>query len=266
VVPAPTVRRGGDPLRYDAAPSPKVARVPDTSLYALLTTAAATALLHTLIPDHWLPFVLIGRARAWSIPTVAWASGLAAVIHVGLSVGLVAVALAAGLAATEFVGAVLEHAAWALLVAFGLGYAAWAWSKGGHFHPGGALLHRHEPGPGCVGNEGPGHPEHLHYHADGELIRGRGTWTVVGLSLIVGLNPCILVLPILLAAAPRGAGAVGLVAAAYGLPTILLMVGLPVLGVAVGWRVRLPGLARYAEPGSGLLIALLGLLFWLLEG
>jgi len=32
----------------------------------LLATAAATAAFHTLIPDHWLPFVLVGRARRWS--------------------------------------------------------------------------------------------------------------------------------------------------------------------------------------------------------
>ena len=31
--------------------------------YVLVSTAALTALLHTLIPDHWLPFLLIGRAR-----------------------------------------------------------------------------------------------------------------------------------------------------------------------------------------------------------
>jgi hypothetical protein len=239
--------------------------VPDATLYALLSTAAATAVLHTLIPDHWLPFVLIGRARGWSVATVACTSGVAALIHVGLSVGLVALALNAGLSTTARVGETLERAGGLLLVVFGLGYAAWAWSKGGHFHPGGALLHRHERLPACAGEEGPRHPEHLHYHADQGLIRGGGPWTGIGLAVIVGLNPCVLVLPILLAAAPRGGATLALVAVAYGVPTILLMVGLPSIGVALGWRVRLPWIARFAEPGSGLLIALLGALFWVLE-
>ena len=39
--------------------------MPETNLYVLTMagTAVATSVLHTLIPDHWLPFVLIGRAR-----------------------------------------------------------------------------------------------------------------------------------------------------------------------------------------------------------
>ena len=33
---------------------------------ALTGAAVATGVLHTLIPGHWLPFVMIGRARGWS--------------------------------------------------------------------------------------------------------------------------------------------------------------------------------------------------------
>ncbi len=234
----------------------------DTTMYALLSTAAVTAVLHTLIPDHWLPFVLIGRARGWATGTVAVVSGLSALIHVVLSLLLGLLALAIGATAVELVGQTLERVGGTLLVISGVAYMVWAWNKGGHFHPGGALLHGGEPASACLGEEGPGHPEHLHYHSDGELIRAPRGWGAVGLAVIVGLNPCVLVLPILLAGAPRGAMALGLVALAYGLPTILLMVGLSVLGVRVGWRIRLPFAARNAEVGSGALIALLGLLVW----
>jgi nickel/cobalt exporter len=237
-----------------------------TTTYALITTAAATALLHTLIPDHWLPFVLIGRARGWSPATVALASGLAATIHAGLSVLLGVIALWIGLATVEVVGETLHRVGGLLLVAFGVGYALWAWTKGGHFHPGGSLLHPADPGERCDGEEGPGHPEHLHYHADDGMIGGRGGWGAIGLAVIVGLNPCVLVLPIMLAGVSRGPTTVALVAMAYALPSALLMVGLSVIGVTVGWRVRLPGVARYAELGSGVLIALLGVLFWVLDG
>jgi hypothetical protein len=241
--------------------------VSDVTIYALLSTAAATALLHTLIPDHWLPFVLVGRARGWRASTVAFASGLAAVIHAALSVLLGVLALWIGVASTDVLGETLERVGAALLVLFGLGYALWAWKKGGHFHPGGALLHRADGGHTCSGDEGPGNPEHLHYHADDALIgAGTGGWGALGLAVIVGVNPCVLLLPLMLASIPRGPGTVALVAAAYTLPAVMLMVGLSVLGVRVGWRIRLPGAARYAELGSGLLIALLGAVFWVLDG
>jgi putative Mn2+ efflux pump MntP len=240
--------------------------VSDATTFALLSTAAATAVLHTLIPDHWLPFVLVGRSRGWSASTVAFASGLAAVIHAALSILLAAVAAWIGLAAMEVVGETLERVAGVLLVLFGTGYALWAWTKGGHFHPGGALLHGSASGRACDGAEGPGHPEHLHYHADGELVGGKaGGWSALGLAVVVGINPCVLVLPILLASIPRGGTTLALVAAAYAIPAAFLMVALSVLGVRVGWRIRLPGVARYAELTSGLLIALLGVALWIVE-
>ena len=58
------------------------------SVALLLVTAAATAAIHTLIPDHWLPFVLVGRARGWSAQTTAMVSGFSAVVHTLLSIGL----------------------------------------------------------------------------------------------------------------------------------------------------------------------------------
>ena len=43
------------------------------------------------------------------------------------------------------------------------------------------------------------------------------------------------------------------------------MVGLSVLGVIGTRRFPVPGAARYMELASGLLIALLGLIFWVFE-
>lgn len=230
----------------------------------LLATTVATALFHTLIPDHWLPFVLIGRARGWSLrDTAAW-SGLSALVHAALSAALGIATLKVGLEAAHALGERLESASGILLVAFGLAYSGWAWRKGGHFHPGGALAHRRPEKPACDGHEGPVHPEHLHYHADEALIRpgaGRGD---LGLALIVGLNPCVLILPILFATAERGAGAIALVTLAYAATTTVLMVALSVVGVSGVRRIPVPGAARHMETASGLLIAVVGALVFLL--
>jgi hypothetical protein len=237
----------------------------DATVYALLSTAALTALLHTLIPDHWLPFVLMGRAQNWSAATVALVSGLSAVIHTSFSLALGLMAVGVGLGAAEAIGETLERAGAGLLIVFGVAYALWAWRKGGHFHPGGALLHGSGQG-GCLGDEGPANPEHLHYHADEELIRGGPGRGAIGLAVIVGVNPCVLVLPVMLAAAARGGALVGLVALSYGIPTVALVMGLSVIGARGGFRIHLPWAARFAEQASGILIALLGVLYWVLEG
>jgi ABC-type nickel/cobalt efflux system permease component RcnA len=231
----------------------------------LLGTAVATALFHTLIPDHWLPFVLIGRVRGWGARTAALVSGFSAMIHAVLSVAIGLAAVGIGVETARVAGETLEHASALLLVTFGIVYAAWAWRKGGHFHPGGHLVHQ-DGGESCDGAEGAAHPEHLHYHADAALMKGPGRRSAVYLAVIVGLNPCVLILPIMLAALKEGATAVAAVTVAYSVTTIGLMVVLSTAGVMVAHRFfEPPGLARYMETISGLLIALTGVLFWLLE-
>ena len=237
----------------------------DANLYMLLLTASGTAVVHTLIPDHWLPFVLIGRARQWSARTTAMVSGVSALIHVGLSIVLGLLTLGLGFAASEVIGESLERAAGMLLVVFGLVYALWAWRKGGHFHPGGELMHQNEQRATCDGLEGDADPEHHYFHADVDLIRSRKEWTRLWLALIIGANPCVLLIPIMLIASEQGAVMLSLVSAAYAGPTVLLMVGLSVLGVAGTRRIRLPGAARHMEMASGLLIMALGLLVLWLE-
>ena len=101
--------------------------------------------------------------------------------------------------------------------------------------------------------------------ADRRLIEGVGGRGAVYLAVIVGVNPCVLVLPIVLAAAEHGARVLSLVAVAYSATTIALMVGLSVAGVAGIRRFEPPGAARYMEMTSGLLIAAVGVAFWFLE-
>jgi len=230
--------------------------------YVLLSTAIATGVFHTVIPDHWLPFVLIGRARGWSIGRTAGVSAFSALVHVTISSLIGLFALAAGLFAADLVGETLHRAGAILLIVFGLLYAIWAWRKGGHFHPGGAWLHSRAGTPSCAGDEGNDNPEHLHYHADDELIRGRSRWSALWLAVLIGANPCILLVPIMTSAAGQGPGFVSLVVLTYSLPCIALVVGLSVLGVVGARRIRLPGAARHMEMISGLIIAALGFVLW----
>ena len=231
----------------------------------LLLTAAATAAFHTLIPDHWLPFVLVGRARGWSARTTAAVSGLSALVHTVLSLALGLAALLLGQTVAHSVGERLERGSGVLLVVFGTAYALWAWRKGGHFHPGGALLHASDEGEHCDGHEGPESVDHLHYHADDAWIGKEAGKGAVPLAVIVGLNPCVLVLPIMVATAEQGPGAVALVTLAYSVTTIALMVGLSIAGVTGTRRLPVPAIARHMETASGILIAVCGVVFLLIE-
>lgn len=94
----------------------------------LLAGTAGAAILHTLAgPDHYLPFIVMGRARQWSAwRTVGWTT-LCGLGHVGSSViiaGLGA-ALGYGLERVEAIESWRgDLAAWGMIL-FGLGYFIW---------------------------------------------------------------------------------------------------------------------------------------------
>ena len=98
----------------------------EPSQFALLTTALATSLLHTLIPDHWLPFVLIGRARRWSVGRTALISGFSGLVHTLGSLMLGGIAWLIGIGAADALGETMERASLWLLIGFGGPVAAYS--------------------------------------------------------------------------------------------------------------------------------------------
>lgn len=97
---------------------------------------------------------------------------------------------------------------------------------------------------------------HVHRHYDHVHDASRLTpWT---LFLLYSADPCVAVIPLIVAAAPFGAGAVAAVAVIYEAATIGTMVGL----VLAAWRgaaaVQGRWFDRYGEAAAGALIAALG--------
>ena len=61
----------------------------DQSILLLMWTAATIGFIHTLAgPDHYLPFVMMARARQWSQRKTLWITLLCGIGHVLSSVVL----------------------------------------------------------------------------------------------------------------------------------------------------------------------------------
>ena len=94
----------------------------------LLLSTAGVAVLHTLSgPDHYLPFIVMGRARRWSVARTIFWTTLCGLGHVGSSVALAigGVLMGFGLERVRFIEEFRGNlAAWAM-IAFGLVYGAW---------------------------------------------------------------------------------------------------------------------------------------------
>jgi len=125
-------------------------------LNALIITAASIGFFHTIFgPDHYLPFIMISWARKWSAVKTTLITLLCGLGHIGSSVVLGLIGVAAGLAINrlEIVESVRGNVAAWLLIAFGLVYFVWglrrAYQKKSHVHS-----HTHVAGAAH---------EHLHF-------------------------------------------------------------------------------------------------------
>ena len=100
----------------------------DNSIIILCGTAASIGLVHTALgPDHYLPFIMMGRARRWSLAKTAWITFLCGLGHVLSSVllGLAGVLLGIQVMKLEVFEAFRGSIAAWLLIGFGFAYFVW---------------------------------------------------------------------------------------------------------------------------------------------
>ena len=70
-----------------------------TEFNILMISAASLGFLHTLLgPDHYLPFIVMGKARRWSIWKTGGITIACGIGHIGSSVLLGLVGIALGIA------------------------------------------------------------------------------------------------------------------------------------------------------------------------
>ena len=222
--------------------------------FLLFVSSCSTAIIHALIPDHWLPFVLISRVERWSEERAATLAGLAGALHVLVSLLAGGVAILVGsttvanLAART--GRSLEFLGGLLLVVFGAAYGIWR--------------HRRE----ARSHQGPDRPSadpQAHVHAHGHLLERwyHGALTARALVLVIGMSPCALLIPILLAAGTESLLAVLVSALGFALCTIATMVGITVFAMRGMRRIDLPFFAHYGDLISGALVSAIGVVMML---
>jgi nickel/cobalt transporter (NicO) family protein len=224
-------------------------------LAILLGTAAALGVGHTLIgPDHYVPFVMMSRARGWSITKTLLITILSGLGHVASSVVIGLVGIAAGVALRRL--QILEStrgeiAGW-LLIAFGLVYGSWGLRRALRGRP-----HRHAH----VHADGTGHAhdhDHrdAHAHAHGDEARNITPWV---LFTIFVFGPCEPLIPLLMyPAAAVSAGSVALVAAVFALATIATMTTVVTLASKGVKLIAMGTLERYTHALAGAAILLCG--------
>jgi ABC-type nickel/cobalt efflux system permease component RcnA len=197
-------------------------------IVALALTAATIGTVHTAIgPDHYLPFVMLSRARNWGARRTALITLACGAVHVAGSVvlGLIGVAAGIMLKRMELIESFRgDLAAWSLL-AFGLCYLVWGVRRAARDR---SHSHWHTHADGLVHAHGHTHRrEHAHVHAE----RAGAGITPWALFLVFAFGPCEALIPVLMypAAASNIAGLV-FVTAVFAVATLATMLTLVMAG------------------------------------
>lgn len=228
----------------------------DESIWILSVTAAWLGVFHTVVgPDHYLPFIVMSKARNWSIQRTAWITLVCGLGHVGSSMAIGMVGVLFGMAVQSMVA--FENvrggiAAW-LLTLFGLVYMVWGIFRSRkeqphnhyHTHLGGVThvhLHTHVS-------------EHEHKHK-GEKAVNLTPWV---LFTIFVFGPCEVLIPeLMIPASKSNYFGAAVVAAVFSVATIGTMITLVLLLSFGIKKIRLGHIEKYMHALAGAAIFLSG--------
>ncbi|MFX0098646.1 MAG: hypothetical protein ACFFCS_03625 [Candidatus Hodarchaeota archaeon] len=261
------------------------------SLQILAMTALTIGITHTLIGvDHYIPFIVLGKARSWKfrktmlITFIAGLGHIAGSVLIGLAgyfiLGLTGLSTLEGIESTRG-----DLASWGLLI-FGAVYGIWGLirAKQGKTH---SHKHLHSAGVDCEpehveqmqmseittaeqqeftvtgGSEVTGahthdheHPgTHSHHHAKKEL-------TIWGLFIVFVLGPCEPLIPMLIYPAfeAHPVYAVSLVILLFGIGTIGVMMGIVAVASKGLIKLKTGKIQKYVHAISGLAIVIAAVL------
>jgi nickel/cobalt transporter (NicO) family protein len=224
-------------------------------LYLLYGTAASLGFFHTILgPDHYVPFIVLSKARNWSKSKTLWLTFISGVGHVGSTVllGFLGVALGISINKLESIEAYRGEIVGWMLFAFGLiyfFYGAYRQMKGNeHHHIFNFLLPKKARG--------------MHHLTDSENETekkeqaGLTSWM---LFLIFVLGPCEVLIPLLIfPAAEHSTTGIVMVALIFGIATVSTMLGVVYLGYKGSKHLNLKKKSEFVHIAAGLVIAFLG--------
>jgi putative Mn2+ efflux pump MntP len=209
----------------------------------LLGAVIAVGILHTMVPDHWVPITLIARQKKWSKGQTAKAALQAGTGHVVTTLLIALVVWIAGVAVATRFGHLVDIISSLALIGFGLWIAISSWREMHHEHG-----HHHNDAH---------HPHEHHDHEESHSHTSKRT----ALLLILGSSPMIEGIPAFFAAAKYGVSLIVPMAILFAISTIATYIILCVYSTVLLRNVKFAAFEQYGEILSGSFIAVIGVVF-----
>ena len=195
----------------------------------LIISTISIAIVHSLAPDHWLPFVMIGKAQKWTKARHVWITTVSGIGHVGSSVILGSIGILLGMATIHLQGieATRGQVGVLLLIGFGLAYTLWGLKRA----------------------------KHHHHSLDLSEKKVVTLWTLFAVFV---LGPCEPLIPLMFLATGFGVSGIVIVSVVFGIVTLMMMVGQVLLGMSGIQLIKHELAERYSHAMAGAVIALTG--------
>ena len=211
---------------------------------ALLAASAGVGFGHAILPDHWLPLAVLGRTRRYPLARVARLSGLAGIAHVLISIVLGGVIILVGLQFRSTVQGAQDTVIGCVLIATGLGFAAFELSGRAHAHDG----------------HGHGHDHNHEAHDHDRTHHGIRGLAAIMVPFGAAASPDLTILPVFLAASAAGvATAIGSLVI-FAAVTIGTIVGLTLVATRGGYQIRGQWLERWGNAITAVVLVVIGAL------
>ena len=197
-------------------------------MVGLLLGGLSIATLHAILPNHWMPFVLVGQAQKWSKRKTLSIAALAGGGHIVLTTVLGGLIVWAGVKLSARLEEFFAFLAGAILILVGILY-----------------------GISNVRHRGHSHAHHGHERLSDKAAAG-------SLIAVLTFSPCEAFLPVYLLATPYGWVGFVVLSAVLATGTLGGMLALTGLTLAGLERMAFPRVERYAGLIVGSIMVLLG--------
>lgn len=202
------------------------------TIVGLISATFGVAILHAAMPNHWMPFVLVGKAQGWSITRTLAITGIASLGHSIVTCIIGFVVAVTGYQITRYVESHIGYFMGIILIILGIAYVVLSrWRR--------VRLHTHE-----------GHS--AHYLSDKAAA--------ASLFTMLCFSPCEAALPIFLAASTMSWGILLTMAIILTTSTLFGMLALTALAYRGMQRLKFESLERYEKEFVGAILTFIGIM------
>ncbi|MBI2470635.1 MAG: hypothetical protein HYV59_05260 [Planctomycetes bacterium] len=199
------------------------------TIISLIGATFIIALTHAVMPNHWMPFALIGKGQKWSLTKTICITAIAGLGHSIATCILGTIIALLGLHIAKYTETIAEPLAASILIILGIAFI---------------IIGRLRP---CKHN-------HNHSNFSDKTI-------VISLFMMLSCSPCVAVLPIFLAASRYSWGMLALLSIILSATTVSSMLVLTALAYSGVRKINLCRIEHYEREIIGGILSVIGVIF-----